>query len=170
MKAPEGIRLRAPEVSDADFMFEVENDREAWIYSDTIAPISRKQLRDYAIDYDGDPFRAGQLRLIITDKNSRPVGIADLYDISQRHLKAFCAIYVLPEFRGKGVATEAIRSLASYCRNTLLLNRLFAYISEGNDASERVFLNAGFSQQALIEEWTRSSEGFSAARLMSLKL
>lgn len=165
------IKLRAPEISDADFMFEVENDREAWIYSDTVAPLSRRLLRDYAMDYDADPFRAGQLRLIITDcHNSRPVGIADLYDISQRHLKAFCAVYVIPGFRGIGVATAAILNLVAYCREVLMLNRLFAYISEDNHASERVFLKAGFSQQALIEEWTRSRDGFSSARFMSLKL
>ena len=60
------LHLRALEPSDADFMYEVENDAQAWRYSDTIAPLSRKILRDYALTYDADPFTAGQLRLIIT--------------------------------------------------------------------------------------------------------
>lgn len=106
------LALRALEPTDADFMYDVENDSESWRYSDTVAPLSRKMLRDYALDYDADPFRAGQLRLIITDRqNGVPVGIADLYDISQRHRRAFAGIYIRPDFRGNGYAEEAVDAL-----------------------------------------------------------
>lgn len=167
----DNIELRAPEISDADFMYDVENDRDAWLYSDTVAPISRRQLRDYALDYDADPFRAGQLRLIIYDKESgTPLGIADLYDVSQRHQRAFCAIYVTRKYRNSGVASSAIKRMTDYCRNVLLLNRLFAYIDKNNLYSIKVFRNTGFTCESTLKEWIKTSDGFSDVFLMSKKL
>ena len=52
-----------------------------------------------------NPFTAGQLRLIITEEGSNnPVGIVDLYEVSQRHQRAFIGIYICKDYRGKGYA------------------------------------------------------------------
>lgn len=81
------LRLRALEPEDADMMYEAENDEAAWKYSDYLAPLSRELLHHYALTYDAEPFRSGQLRLII-EKDETPIGILDLMDISARHLRA----------------------------------------------------------------------------------
>ena len=57
MLASARLILRAVEPIDADFMFEVENDPLAWRYSDTVAPLSRRQLRDYALAMTPTLFR-----------------------------------------------------------------------------------------------------------------
>ena len=81
MSEKQRLNIRALEPGDADFMYEVENDSSAWRYSDTVAPLSRRILRDYALNYDADPFSAGQIRLIVTEEgNNTPVGIVDLYE------------------------------------------------------------------------------------------
>ena len=59
------LRLRALEPEDAEMMYEAESDPAAWRYSDYLAPMSREMLREYALTYDADPLRSGQLRLII---------------------------------------------------------------------------------------------------------
>ncbi|MDE5849776.1 MAG: GNAT family N-acetyltransferase, partial [Muribaculaceae bacterium] len=57
------LRLRALEPEDADMMYDAESDEAAWRYSDYLAPMSLELLREYALTYDADPFRSGQLRL-----------------------------------------------------------------------------------------------------------
>lgn len=149
------ITLRAVEPADADFMFDVENDPDAWKYGDNIAPISRKLLRDYAMGYDADPFSARQLRLIVCDcRNGKQLGIADIYDISAIHHRGFAGIYILREFRKQGYAEEALNALSDYARNVLNLHKIWAHIEDGNIASEKLFIKCGFSKEASVSQWT----------------
>lgn len=154
------LHLRALEPGDADFMYEVENDAEAWRYSDTIAPLSRKILRDYALTYDADPFTAGQLRLIITEKeNGTPVGIVDLYEVSQRHQRAFIGIYICKDFRGRGYADETIKLIENYAHNTLHLHQLGAKVEDNYSAAEKLFRNGGYKVMGSLTDWLSTPDG-----------
>lgn len=165
------LHLRALEPSDADFLYEVENDAEAWRYSDTVAPLSRKVLREYALTYDADPFSAGQLRLLIVEEDSNtPVGVIDLYEVSQRHLRAFIGIYICKGQRGKGYAEEAIRLVAGYAHNTLHLHQLGAKIEEGHPISEKLFTDLGFTCRGRLEEWISTPDGKYSDMLLFTKL
>lgn len=154
------LHLRALEPSDADFMYEVENDAQAWRYSDTIAPLSRKILRDYALTYDADPFTAGQLRLIITEEGSNnPVGIVDLYDVSQRHQRAFIGIYICPEYRGKGYADETLELIEDYAHNNLHLHQVASKVEEFHTVAEKLFVNRGYELKGFLNEWLSTPDG-----------
>ncbi|MCH5228746.1 MAG: GNAT family N-acetyltransferase [Muribaculaceae bacterium] len=166
------LHLRALEPSDADFMYEVENDAQAWRYSDTIAPLSRKILRDYALNYDADPFTAGQLRLIITEEGSnQPVGIVDLYEVSQRHQRAFIGIYICKEFRGKGYADETIQLIEDYAHNNLHLHQLGAKVEDSHVTAEKLFLNRGYQLKGNLDEWLSTPDGkFATMKIFTKKL
>ena len=41
------IILSAPELEDLDFLYELENNRELWKYSQTRVPISKTTLKAY---------------------------------------------------------------------------------------------------------------------------
>lgn len=154
------LHLRALEPSDADFMYEVENDAQAWRYSDTIAPLSRKILRDYALTYDADPFTAGQLRLIITEKeNNNPVGIIDLYEVSQRHQRAFIGIYICKGYRSKGYADETLELIEDYAHNTLHLHQLGAKVEDGYEKAEKLFTGRGYVLKGNLEDWLSTPDG-----------
>lgn len=171
MLASARLILRAVEPTDADFMFEVENDPLAWRYSDTVAPLSRHQLRDYAFGYDADPFSAGQLRLIILEKDTMlPVGIADIYDISPVHKRAYVGIYILKEKRGQNYASEALARLCDYASESLLLHSIWARIEEMNLPSEKAFEKAGFCHIATLPDWLCTKDGFTSVKIFSKKL
>ena len=154
------LHLRALEPSDSDFMYDVENDAEAWRYSDTVAPLSRRLLREYALTYDADPFTAGQLRLIITEEgDNRPVGIADLYTISQRHQRAFVGIYICKDFRGKGYAGETLDLLEDYAHNSLHLHQLGVKLEDGHKASQKIFESRGYKLKGKLDEWLSMPDG-----------
>ena len=166
------LHLRALEPSDADFMYEVENDAKAWRYSDTIAPLSRKILRDYALTYDADPFTAGQLRLIITEEGSNnPVGIVDLYEVSQRHQRAFIGIYICKDYRGKGYAAETIDLIEDYAHNTLHLHQLGAKVENSHQVAENLFQDRGYELKGTLNEWLSTPDGnFADLKLYTKKL
>ncbi|MDE6340702.1 MAG: GNAT family N-acetyltransferase [Muribaculaceae bacterium] len=157
------------EPEDAEFMFEAENEEAAWIYSDYLAPLSMEMLRQYAMTYDADPLRSGQLRLVV-DVDGRPVGMADIFDISARHLHAMTGIYILPDMRSKGVGAEALRLLCEYCRTRLGMHILCAIIAERNQAARKCYRSAGFIASGILPQWLREGDYYNNAIFMVRKI
>lgn len=163
------LRLRAIEPEDAEFMYIAESDEAAWKYSDYLAPLSLEMLRNYALTYDADPLRAGQLRLIV-ETGRQIAGILDIFDISPRHLRAETGIYLLPQFRGKGLATKVLAMAGDYCRSRLGLHQLTATVAQGNARALRCFEKAGFSITGSRPDWLRTPYGFEDVWLLTLTI
>lgn len=148
------IRLRSVEPEDVNLLFAVENDDADWINGDNVAPFSREQLMQYALTYDSDPLRAGQLRLIIelTD-TQQSIGIIDIYEISAIHSHGYIGIYILPPFRRQGVGRRCIEMICRYSRKHLRLRQLAARIVSFNRASINLFSQCGFIKTGELKDW-----------------
>jgi len=95
--------------------------------------------------------------IICTRESSVVIGSIRINSIEK---KAQCGVlgYELhPDYWGSGYATEALAAVVDYAHSTLSLNRLEAWTSEGNDASERVLLKNGFHFEGMQREkvWVR---------------
>lgn len=150
------IFLRAIEPEDLEFLYSSENDPGVWHLGNHPEPISRFTLEQYIINTDKDIFSARQLRLMISDNETKnPIGTIDLFDFDPVHLRAGVGILIENNSRRKGYAAEALNLLIEYCRNTLNLHQLYCNIEEDNDASICLFKNAGFEISALKKDWLR---------------
>lgn len=148
------IRIRAVEPDDAYAIWDAESDSSQWIQNSMMAPISRQMLLDYALGYDADPFRAGQIRMIAERKSdSAIVGIVDLYNISAMHRNAFIAVYILPEFRRRNYAGKAIALLEEYAFKLLNIRHICAKIMENNKPSIFLFRKCGYTLRGEIPDW-----------------
>lgn len=151
------LRLRAVEPSDADLMWQIETDSRQWLDNGILAPYSLKKLRDYAENYDADPIRAGQIRFVVELVDGRrPVGLADLYDISSTNRTAFIGIYIIDDCRGKGLSREALSLLEDYARQLLNLRMLGAKVAEGNTSSAALFSHTGYESVGILPDWLLS--------------
>lgn len=163
-------RLRAPEPTDVDRLYLWENSPELWPYGCALAPLSRHQLWEYVHSYNANPLADGQLRLII-EHCGEPVGTADLYDIDIRNRRAFVGIMVTPPHRRTGIALEALRQLAHYCRTTLPLRQLAATVAADNLPSLALFRAAAYTHAATLPSWfLRPSAPAADAHLLLLPL
>ena len=157
------MRFRALEPSDIDLLYNAENDLEAMLQGDLYAPLSRRILELYIRDYDADPLRAGQLRLVICDEE--PIGLLDFYEVSARDANAQVAILILPQFRGRGLGLRAARLAKDYARAIIGLKSLAVRIHTDNDASRRLFAKAGFDYIGTMRQWH-----FSDGRLRDVEI
>lgn len=148
-------------------MYIAESDPDAGEYSEQNAPLSKELLKQYALTYDADPFRSGQLRLIIENEDGRAIGIADIYDISPRHSRAECGIYIVPEMRGMGYAKEILLEMKRVAARTLGLNQLTATISEDNAPALSAFQSAGFTATGIRPMWWRNSSGYHDVKIFN---
>lgn len=149
------LALRAVEPEDAELMWEIENDSSQWSDCGIYAPLSHRNLKEYAVGYEADPFRAGQLRLII-ENQGKVCGIADLYDISVINRTAFVGIYIHPDCRCRGIGSEAIQLLEQYSYQILNLRILAAKIISGNKTSADIFSKSGYRKCGTLNGWILS--------------
>jgi diamine N-acetyltransferase len=153
------ISLRALEPDDVGLLYRWENDMSIWHLSNTITPLSKFTLEQYVMDSALDIFATRQLRMMI-DLNEetdgiRTIGSIDLFDYEPSHLRAGIGIMILKEFRGKGLASEALELLIHYAFDTLQMHQVYCNISTDNTESIRLFESKGFQLVGTKRDWNR---------------
>lgn len=158
------ILLRALEADDLDFLYALENDAALWNVSDTLVPMSRYTLRQYLDSASADLQEVRQLRLVIcAAATGRAVGTLDLFEYDPRHQRAGVGIVLLAAERKQGFAKAALRLLAAYARQTLLLHQLHCTVGADNVASHALFRAAGYREVGVRKEWLRTAAGWQNA-------
>ena len=158
--ASDKISLRALEPTDLELLYELENDVSVWEVSNTTSPYSKFVLQKYLDNAAADIYEPRQLRLVIDAKAHGAAGTIDLYDFEPLHLRAGVGISVLPDFRQKQYASEALNLLKAYGRQYLNLHQLYASIPADNLASLQLFRKSGFVECGLRKDWLRTADGW----------
>lgn len=155
------VKLRPPELSDLDFLYEIENDTELWEIGNTRTPFSKYILEDYIKNVKNDIFVSKQLRLVI-QAHSGPdaVGFIDLFDFDPVHLRAGIGVVVIKTERRKQYAENALQVFIQYVFTTLRLSQLYCEIAEDNTGSIQLFEKAGFKITGKKEHWINTNSGF----------
>ena len=149
------ILLRALELTDLDFLYQLENDESVWEISNTITPYSHYILKKYLENSHKDIFEVKQLRLIIsTLTDEKAIGCIDLYDYDPKHKRVGLGIIIFSEKqKQKGYAYEATKMLCDYAVESLDVHQIYASITEGNTASIKLFEKVGFIKTGTKKDW-----------------
>lgn len=160
------IKLRAVEPSDANRIYEWENDSSVWHAGNTLEPFSRHIIDQYVRHAHLDLFQTKQLRLMIDlkkegDRHPETIGSIDLFEIDAFHQKAGIGILIhKEENRKKGYAGQALKVMIKYAFGVLYLHQLYCNIDEDNEASLKLFQNNGFQVTGNKRDWIRIKEGW----------
>ncbi len=162
----ETLLLRAPELSDLDFMFHIENDTRLWHVSACKVPYSRYLLQQYIENNTHDIYTDKQVRLMIEHRPSgEVVGTIDLFDFSPADRRAEVGIIIDDIHRGRGYAREALSLLCDYAEHTLGLHQVYAYIYEDNNAARQLFTHGGFTHTATLPDWVLTNKKYKSVGL-----
>ena len=165
------VTLRALEPDDLEFLYALENDRDIWGVSDTLAPVSRHALREYLAHATADFHAVRQLRLVITTEIESPaVGVIDLFDYDPLHQRAGVGIIILARQRLHGYARQALELLKNHAREVLRLHQIYATVGADNQASLSLFRTAGFQRVGTRRAWLRTAQGWQDAVELQLLL
>jgi len=151
----ETLLLRAPELSDVDFLYEWENNSSLWYLSNTLVPISRFSLEQYVLNAQQDIFTAQQLRFMIQLKTGEVVGCIDLFDFDAFNLRAGIGILIDAKYRKMGYASQALDLLIQYAFQKLQLKQLWCSITQNNTESIKLFVQKGFTSCGLRKQWIK---------------
>ena len=148
------IVLRSVVAADADFLYELENDKSVWQVSGTKKSFTRKEIKNFILNQK-DIYLDKQLRLMICPSPHSPgsgapvlkkrgagngsFGCIDLFNFNEQHLLAGIGILIDKKHRKKGYANEALSLLINYAFEILNLQKLYCNIAEENKASLQLF-------------------------------
>lgn len=148
------LLLRAPELSDLDFLFHIENDTRLWAVSACKTPYSRYLLQQYIETNTHDLYVDKQLRLMIELRETKQlVGAVDLFDYNPSARRAEMGLVIDEAFRGKGYAKEALLAFFDYAERVLDLHQLYVYIFSENMVARQLYASCGFREVATLEDW-----------------
>lgn len=148
------VYLRALEPEDLIFVYDTENDTSIWDVSHTQTPYSLYVLKQYLEESHKDIYEVKQLRLVICSLNHEVIGFIDVFDFDPQHRRAGIGLVINNlENRGKGYGKDALQVLIRYCFSALNLHQIYCNITEGNNASMRLFKGCNFELIGCKKEW-----------------
>lgn len=153
MIAGEKITLRALELPDAPLFLKWENDPDAREHSGFYQPVSAFMTEQFILHASRPVEETGQLRLVVENRAGEAVGLVDIFEADWLQRRAAMGIFISPDYRNQGLATEALSLMARYALQILNLELLFADIRENHAPSLKAFQNAGFHSPVLLPSW-----------------
>tara|TARA_B100001250_G_scaffold325269_1_gene289036 strand:- start:4 stop:525 length:522 start_codon:yes stop_codon:yes gene_type:complete len=147
------IHLRALDLDDLDFLFEIENDRNLWKLSDTILPFSKKYLEKYIKESNLDIFSEKQFRFVICLENNNPIGLIDLFDFDPVNHRAGIGIVIKNIYRMKGYASESIKLIEDISKKDLQIHQLYVNVAIDNTISLNLFKKLGYKKIGIKKDW-----------------
>ncbi len=87
------------------------------------------------------------------------LGNVSLHRLAPEHRRGEIGFWVLPQARGRGVATVAVAAVVRFAFGALDLQRLELYHAVGNTASCRVAGRAGFALEGVLRSAYRYGDG-----------
>ena len=147
------IYLRALELDDLEFLFEIENNRDFWEISYTILPFSKYYLEKYIKESNHDIFSEKQFRFVISIENKYPVGLIDLFDFDPINHRAGIGIVINNNQRKKGYAIKSVKLIEDYSRKNLQIHQLYVNVRIDNKISLDLFKKLGYAEIGIKKDW-----------------
>jgi ribosomal-protein-alanine N-acetyltransferase len=119
-------------------------------YSDDEGRAFIARQHDRADGGDGFPFV-----IAAADDPARGLGATGLWLREIDSGRASIGYWMVPDARGKGLATWALRGITTFAFQALAIPRLQLFIEPWNMASQRTAESAGFAREALLRGWER---------------
>ena len=146
------LRLRALEPSDLEIMYETENDKSLWVYSNTSSPFSKHTLKKFIENSHLDIIEHKQVRLVIHDKLNS-YGFIDLFDYDNVSRRAGVGIIIFERFRLKGIGSLSLKLIEQHVLNHVPMHQLYANISSNNIDSISLFKKNGYNEVGVKKDW-----------------
>ena len=146
------LKLRALEPNDLDLVYEVENDKALWVYSNTSSPFSRHSLKKFIENSHLDIIEHKQLRLVIFDETNS-YGFIDFYDYDIINRRVGVGIIIFKEHRSKGIGSISLQLAENHLIDHAPIHQFYANISNSNTKSILLFEKNGYIKVGLKKDW-----------------
>jgi RimJ/RimL family protein N-acetyltransferase len=152
------VSLRARTDDDLDVLYRLAADLDSWEERESAepAPLSRAAFEARRAR-TAEREAAGESVAFVVEVDGEAVGVASMFGFYPFARHAEVGINLLPEARGRGVGTAAIRQLVEFGFVRRNLRRIHLQAIASNAAAIRSYEKAGFAVEGRLREhaWVR---------------
>lgn len=145
--------LRALEPDDLDILYDTENDKSLWKYSNTSSPFSKHSLKKFIENSHLDIIEHKQVRLVLSDKNNLPFGFIDLFKYDMINKRAGVGIIIFEKYRSRGLGSISLDLIENYVKKYIPIHQLYANISSENTESIKLFEKHNYLKVGNKKDW-----------------
>jgi len=145
--------LRALEPDDLDILYDTENDKSLWKYSNTSSPFSKHSLKKFIENSHLDIIEHKQVRLVLSDKNNLPFGFIDLFKYDMINKRAGVGVIIFEKYRSKGLGSISLDLIENYVKKYIPIHQLYANISSENIESIKLFEKHNYLKVGNKKDW-----------------
>lgn len=153
------VTLRPRTDADLDLLFQLAADLDTWEERnpDPPRPLTRDQY-DARLARAADDDGGGKVSFVV-ESDGRAVGSASMFGIDPFARHAEVGIALVPQARGRGIGTAAIRQLVEFGFVRHNLRRIHLQAIASNTAAIRAYEKAGFVVEGRRREhaWVRGA-------------
>lgn len=159
----EKIRLRAATESDAvlfknsDGDFDTETARR---YDFIHFPLSDAQIAKKLSSLEKEKPSNDDYLFVIETLDHHAAGLITTFDCDTRNGTFKYGIFMLDDFKGKGMAAEAVKIMLNYYFNELRYNKVNVYIYDYNSASLGFHKKLGFIYEGRLRQMAFSNGSY----------
>lgn len=163
------LRLRAPTLADAEFLFAMYRDPQVMRYSGRaphahVEEIHEKLTRDIEAMQRGESVRWAMTPL----GEPQVIGTLGLFHWSQGDRRAEIGYLLAPSHWGLALMKEALPLVVRFGFEVMGLHRIDAQVDPENIASLRLLEGLGFKHEGVLRESTFSYGRFSDTAMLGL--
>ncbi len=152
-KKPE-FKLRHVKMSDLPAYFEIMRDKQVqknFMNAPKTIKEARKKLKEKILGFKKKKPTQESFAIIVDDKVA---GFVDLHDLNKKYFlhRGIIGYCLVPEYRGKGITTKAVKMITDYAFKKYKLRRLEAFCRTFNKASARVLEKAGYKLEGILRK------------------
>jgi len=149
----ERLRLRHPVPSDADALLDVFSDAKVLRYWSHGPLANLDAARTYLANMETGWREGRSFRWAIANRETdRLIGTATLLSWSQDNRRAEIGFVMHPDYHGRGLATEAVRTMLAFGFGPMNLHRVEADVDPENAGSLRLLERIGFQREGFLRQ------------------
>ncbi len=149
------IRIRQTVPDDAPILLRAYQDENfISLFRSNNAQQTEEQLRKILANrLENEPSKLGHVEFMIEHKKHGPIGVALLGDYTPVHQRAEYLIGLFDESRRSiGYGTETTLLVLELAFNFYKLHKIYTYVYDYNEWSEKSTIKFGFKQEGLLED------------------
>jgi len=161
--------LRPIKKGDEFDLMEIYSDMESSLLDDWMPWTNIEQALIFVNNAAKDFSKKETLRLGIIEKNKKKlIGCCGLFEFDYGNKKCMIFYQINSTYWNNGYATEAVKRIVKFAFEKIKVNRIEAFITPGNIASEIVLLKNGFIKEGIMREMEFYKDKFWDGAVMAI--
>jgi ribosomal-protein-alanine N-acetyltransferase len=154
--AKKRVKLRKLNASDAKFIVKWAKNKDITKYTSVIAPpCELKEAKNFIKKANLDIKNRSAYEFGIELKeNKNLIGTINLSDINKKNKNAGVGIWLIKEYWGKGLSTEALNLILRFGFKDLGLEKIQARVLHKNTRAQKLLRRAGFKLEGRLRRKT----------------